>query len=1327
MRKKGLIGSLAVAFVALISASLGVTVFAAEGETAVSAFESKWVLDGAEMSTAYSKDNARFTQTENLAVTNNQTPVKQDQTHNQVTTAEYTVPLYVADNGKTTPVIRYSIDPQTYGKRDMDAIIFTLYDENDPTQYVSVMQVFSDTNVENSSRFFAKGTGQTYAGYHAGGSGEYAEGKPVESGTISWAGLFTDTESNPTKTVSTSFEIYYDNTDKTVWVSNYWSSYNSRNIPIDRTNGTEKVMVRDLDDESKLTGGAPAFSADLRVAKLKITTVRGWYSYTDEFGESDTVNNVYQDRFYGGNGSAGKHTLSDKGARYLVRAIDGQVTDSSNGVIQNNGVVAYAAEGVETDGKNAIIPALTGYNVLSGKTEAAEYTQTLYVSVLCPDGTAAEISGSQGGKWAPGCGFVLSQDGEYTIRYCTDSQCEQAIAQYSFVNENKIPDMDHLVYPTSEIYFEDSENISVSHGPIQVNNSEGYVGEIISTTKEGATVFYAKDIDISDNTKDIPLVEFLPLPQTVGVYDFRVLVFKFYNKENPDEYFQIKLQYNGNDPAIDYCYAAGDNQEYYGLKSIRNMDEYDNAAIAQNLAGQAKDGEYVPIGIYYDRQENCVYLSPTWDYRTSVSSGKFKLRDFNDDLELKLYGGASTTEPAWGGFSSDVIGMEVIFETLVSGATAKIGIINVDGTPLRSEGETFISRLEGTVISKGITGYPYEIPEPVYYNAETEKYQDFFSSATAVKVLGPDGEEISLTGRVFVPQTAGLYKIIYGVLEGGVSYGYDLVVEVVQEDLAAPIVLDLSKAEIADGMRVYCGDSLSGTAYASTELYLTEDKSCTVTAILYRDGQQIAAYTDQPFAVDCSVLGNYAIVYTAEDYAGRQLEKEIHFEVVRTEIVFTDPAGEELVADRTDGVPVFGASDIVVQDISVGNDAETIIESKDFAQMQTQIFVSYQDGEFEPYTENYDFSALGNYKIRYDVTYRLEENGTQYASSIRRSLTVIDNTPPVFGTENVVSGIQLNEEKDEYGAIWYKSVLSSEVTVRQETAQDPRKDGAVSLNEITVILTDPEGQKTDITQLFGDSGYSFVTQQVGTYYIVFTVSDGTLSASKTYVIESKNVWLSVAIGELPETIQVGEQTLLPKVVATDYNGTDVTSQSEILVEIVSEGTAVTVEDYRWVPDHTGTVTVRYTVSYGGESVVTEKQVTITDSEPPVISFEGEVPVEGSVGMTVVIPNVVIEDNADPVIGYRVFLSFEGKETELFDLSFIPEKEGVYSVSIRCEDLSGNKAEKTFAVEVGPRKEIKDEPAKGGCASSVTGTGVAVGMMLLAVGFYCMKKREKRSK
>ena len=38
MRKKGLIGSLAVAFVALISASLGVTVFAAEGETAVSAF-----------------------------------------------------------------------------------------------------------------------------------------------------------------------------------------------------------------------------------------------------------------------------------------------------------------------------------------------------------------------------------------------------------------------------------------------------------------------------------------------------------------------------------------------------------------------------------------------------------------------------------------------------------------------------------------------------------------------------------------------------------------------------------------------------------------------------------------------------------------------------------------------------------------------------------------------------------------------------------------------------------------------------------------------------------------------------------------------------------------------------------------------------------------------------------------------------------------------------------------------------------------------------------------------------------------------------------------
>ena len=121
---------------------------------------------------------------------------------------------------------------------------------------------------------------------------------------------------------------------------------------------------------------------------------------------------------------------------------------------------------------------------------------------------------------------------------------------------------------------------------------------------------------------------------------------------------------------------------------------------------------------------------------------------------------------------------------------------------------------------------------------------------------------------------------------------------------------------------------------------------------------------------------------------------------------------------------------------------------------------------------------------------------------------------------------------------------------------------------------------------------------------------------------------------------------LPVPVLTDFSGGAVTD-AQITVEIIPEsGTSFTVENYTFTPDQTGTFTVRYTIVSNDESAVKEFALTVKDTTAPVIVFDGEVPKTAEAGDTVVLPAVKITDDRDGVLGYRIWLEFEGERTEL---------------------------------------------------------------------------------
>ena len=180
------------------------------------------------------------------------------------------------------------------------------------------------------------------------------------------------------------------------------------------------------------------------------------------------------------------------------------------------------------------------------------------------------------------------------------------------------------------------------------------------------------------------------------------------------------------------------------------------------------------------------------------------------------------------------------------------------------------------------------------------------------------------------------------------------------------------------------------------------------------------------------------------------------------------------------------------------------------------------------------------------------------------------------------------------------------------------------------------------------------------------------------------------------------------------------TDAQITVEIIPEsGTSFTVENYTFTPDQTGTFTVRYTIGSEGESVVKEFDLTVKDTTAPVIVFDGEVPKTAEAGDTVVLPAVKITDDRDSVLGYRIWLEFEGERTELFDLSFKAEKVGTYKIIVETSDTAGNPAEISAEITVTERSE-----SGGGCSGTLfAGAGMAGAAVAMAAALLLKKKKK----
>ena len=1237
----------------------------------------------------------------NLMFSQSGTHTVDDANKNLETTVTFKNPIYLADNGTETPFVSFSLfsHSQSATERDIDAIIFTLIDADDPDNHISVMLGVWDDGNGNKGIMYAKGTGQKFVGYHNNGSGVIGWNYPDSQGTLMG-------RSGIGKNFLETIGFYYDYSTQKIYCDQYWANYESRNQVFGG-----KVLIRDLSQPLEGENNEAAYTKGIEKAYLKITTVKGWHSYADEYGETSIFNYT-----------STKHTamgaLSTAGAQYLIRTIDGQdmKTDTSdaNAAITDNGKLGgyYAeAETVSESGQKSI-PALKGCSVLRGAVADPDYTSTLYVkSENC------KISGTADGKWTNEATVALENNGTYSVGYYSDAECTKKVAEYVVTLESeKFIDYENLVFAKdASSSFGGAENATL--GSFATGNSAKQSGVIVGS-KVNAHVTYGKKIRLSDLTKDNALVEFMPVINKTGAYDYRRIHFRFSDAAAPETYFTVDFQYSGTwggNPATE-VFAYGNNQNPYGLKYIRNLNEFDSGASAQSLCGTITKGTYGTFGLYYDAAENCLYMSPTYSWAAGgVSIGKAKLRDFDDD-EIATGKDAANKidEPKWAGFTSDEIVMEywlTNYDTSVTVAT--LGITNIGG-------ELLGDKLSAVMPADAIVGYGYEIPEPQYFNYITGKFMNFTEAELAeIKVFDANDAEVSVSDGKFTPTAAGEYKILYAVLEGGTSYGYYATVNAYGEESAPAIVFETKDSDVKDGMTLYAGNSVSVKVSASSELMLAADKSLAVTGKLFVDGTEIKEIGANE-KIDCNAIGSYELVFSATDYVGRTAEKKISFVVTRTSLVFKNAGEENVTVDVTDGKLDVSSDDVIVEDVFFANGIESRIPSSAFASFETTVKVRAEGGEWQIYNESYAIETVGKYEIGYFVAYKTEADGETYTAQKIKKVTAVDNKAPEFESGAVVTGATLAEKTETLEK--YKAIVGAKVSFPFLKATDVRGGKKTELGGVKATLTGTDGNATDVTALFADGKYEIELNETGAYALTFEVSDGTWTVRKVFSVEVKEYWMEITVaGDLAEA-EFGSEYTFPSAVIKDLNG-NVVNGAEIKIEVLkTETQSVLAVGGKWTPDVIGTLRVVWTATKGDEIVSYEKSLVVKDNTAPVISFASEPKTTGFVGETYVLPEITVTDNADSGLDYTVYLTFDGVRRQLADTSFIPEVAGEYIVEIECTDSSGNLGTKTVRVTIKAAEE-KDS----GCSSDISSNLPSIVLMLAFVAIAAVKNKKEYNK
>ena len=919
------------------------------------------------------------------------------------------------------------------------------------------------------------------------------------------------------------------------------------------------------------------------------------------------------------------------------------------------------------------------WNVKSGK---AIESVAAEIKVTDPKGGAVEVVNGK---------FTATVTGVYSAKYYTEQDGVTYLAEYEITAGSNKNNNFYESFKASDCT--PSEQ-AVTYTALTNKETEYkvYNGYHVKFNKRGAIVEYNKAVDVTDNTGNDVIFEFIPSVEKQGTREF--YKFNVYFIDEQDENKYIKLEFKANQQYYTFINASakdGDKEfkpasKYQGAYySDADNDRGNGFQTGFGTSGYGGTQSFQSYRIYWDNAKKTIEVGASRE-------GNSVVRDFSiPDGELGIDG--YTGNDAFGGFTSGKVKVRVEADNVLT-SYANMTFISIDG-------ESFARSSGVTLISKGVAGKKYALPAPseVYdvQKGAIGKAADVKYTAT---VKDPDGESVAIEDGAFIPTKTGEYEITYEARYNGNGSVSKTILTVVSEDGAPEIILETPTFE----SEYFGKQTLNLIADASSELYYNSSYKPTITLEISVGGGEFTAV--EPTEDTQVGYGKYELKYTATDYVGRTVQKTLKFEVRRNRLSFADGVNETSVYNDGESIEV-SQGDVVLYDAEADGD---------FATKTVTIEIAHDEGEFEPYDDEYEFGT-GKYTVKYTVAYALVEGGETYTATATRTIVINDLIPPVFGKGCTVENVYKDfRNKDTHNTYYVITTTGKTVKFSNFTASDTRKDGTVDLTSAITVRYKKGDDLQTIVNYDKENGLSFVAEKDTVYCYSFVVSDGSNEVSRNYIIAVKDFWLTAEFGEDEYGAEIGKEFAYEdKLTVKSVDGTSIDGAT-IKWEFDGEELSG-----KLVPSKKGNFVLKAVITAGDQTVELTTVLAVKGVKQPIISVNEET-LTVTVGEYFDLPKASAE-GGEGKIAIKIFITApDGNKTQINGETAVVNDEGEYTITYEATDSVGTTATKTVKVIATKKTEEKPKSGCGSCKGSASGVAAAAGLALLAAVYAIGKKR-----
>lgn len=706
--------------------------------------------------------------------------------------------------------------------------------------------------------------------------------------------------------------------------------------------------------------------------------------------------------------------------------------------------------------------------------------------------------------------------------------------------------------------------------------------------------------------------------------------------------------------------------------------------------------ESMPITFGYNAEEMQIYVI---HYGTLTTTEEYRVvLDLDDE---------STGLRAFKSFENYKVSVE--FTGIASGRDANVIVYDVNGQSLA--GETFADTLGAETLVKkeyeGVKGQKYYLPAPEAFDLLDGKLAFDGSVSVSGNTTVYDGAgnptDIWSEGCYFLPTKTGTYAVTYKAKDTKGNYGTEKVISVKVYDSFPETEFSFAGnyTALATEDVVYgVGSSFSLYAATASGELLLSDGAKQVYVTLLKDGEiyggvdKLPADTAREVALDSA--GTYTLLYNTEAYAA-DIVKEYSFTVSASAPKYT------LSAALPEKVAV-GSSFTLPKLTAEQNGSKKLASTVLYAPDGSLVTVTGGVAEIEQVGE-YKLS----YTVRMDATYvytvyfdAYHTNGNAFISENVSAVTVeLGDSGNLY--PNTASGVVITYSSEN---VWAR--YSKVIDLSKNTADDPfvkimvlpSSVGALDYWQYTVRLTDIYNEKNyiDIEVFKGSWGnaYSYVKagsadqtpsgwemNSVLTAYntgcpINYSFTGESLLGTENAVFYYDYADQALYVDNIKRTgYSYGNQVI-------DFDSAKCFSESSLFKGFT------TGEVYM-------SISVQYLQGDYAKLMVTEAggvslgDAWIDDTTAPRIGVDYGAYTENSipVGMVNVAYPIFAADAFDSVDGkldvsVKVFKDYQtSNQTEIAvtEGKFLPTSAGLYTISYKATDKSGNVCEKTALVTV----------------------------------------------